>query len=158
MFDINGTLPIFIVSFLVFLYLFNEIVLKPVGQVLEKRAGLIQGHLDRAKLAQLEADQLLSKYESDVRAIRSEAQTLIQKAVDEANIERTSALGKAKANGQVKLEEAKAALVAERSAVIDDLVSHEAELVEKITAKVLGEPVSVSLDASQVRRTLEEAH
>jgi F0F1-type ATP synthase membrane subunit b/b' len=83
---------------------------------------------------------------------------VIAKAVDEAHNARGEQLGKIAAEGQQKLEKAKKEIEAEREKLIDALVAEERELVETIARKVLGdESVNVSIDAGQVRRTLEEA-
>lgn len=157
MFVPNGTLLIFVASFLVYMLLLNEIMLKPVGRIIEKRRARITGDLDSAKDSRRRATELVEKYESDVKRIRHESHELITKSVDEANKQKATELAKVQSEAQQKFEAAKAEIAAERSALIDDLVAQERDLVEAITQKILGEPVAVQLDASKVRRTLEEA-
>jgi F-type H+-transporting ATPase subunit b len=157
MFEVNGTLVIFVISFLIFMFLLNEIMLKPIGRVMEERAKTIQEDLQAGRNAKQESERLLNQYEEDLRRIRTEAQSLITKSIDDASKKKNSELGEIASNGQVKLAQAKAEISAERAKLIDELVSQEKELVETITQKVLGEPVQVSLDATQVKRTLEEA-
>lgn len=157
MFEINGTLVIFVISFLIYMMLLNEIMLKPVGRIMEKRSARISGDLEAAKSSRRQAAELVEKYESDVRRIRHESHELITKSVEEANKQKAEELAKVQKEVTQKFEEAKAEIAAERSALIDDLVAQERELVEAITQKILGEPVAVHLDASKVRRTLEEA-
>jgi F-type H+-transporting ATPase subunit b len=158
LFSLNGTYIIFIVSFLIFMWLLNEIMLKPVGRVVEARQKLIEDNLEAGKRARGEAQQLVETYEQDLRKIRSEAQGIIQAATDEANRQRQAELDRVAREGQVKLEKAKEDIAGERAKLIDALVGEEAELVETITRKVLGdESVHVSIDETKVRRELEEA-
>lgn len=158
MFEVNGTLVIFVLSFLVFIYLLNEIMLKPVGKTLEMRAYKIQSDLESAKASRHQAEQVLDKYEQDLKHIRSEAQGLINTAIEESNQTRQGDLAKVAAEGKSLLDKSKAALSAERASLIDSLVAQERELIETITRKVLNdETVKVSVDDTEVRRTLEEA-
>jgi F-type H+-transporting ATPase subunit b len=158
LFELNATYVIFIISFFVFMWLLNEVMLKPVGHVLEERAKLIEDEIAAGKQAHREAEELQSKYEADLRKIREESQAVIAKAVEEANKVRNDQIGKVAAEGRAKLDKAKEEIAAEREKLIDALVAEERELVETITRKVLGdETVTVSIDASKVRRGLEEA-
>lgn len=155
MFDINGTLPIFVISFLVFMYLLDVILLKPVAKVIDQRDETIRKNIESGKSSREQAQKLLEKYEQELREIREKAQKHIADASEQANKERQAELSRLTKEGQEKLNAAKAEIEAERASLIDALVPKERELVEAITQKVLGEPVAVNLDPSQVRRTLE---
>jgi F-type H+-transporting ATPase subunit b len=157
-FELNGTIVIFVVSFLIFMWLLNQIMLKPVGNVIEQRSKLIEADLEAGKKARAEAQQMLERYEDDLKKIRHEAHAVLTRASEEITRERNSQLERVSKEGQTKLDKAKADIAAERERLIDSLVAEEKELVETITRKVLGdESVQVSLDNSQVRRTLGEA-
>ena len=157
MFAINGTLVIFVISFLLFMILLNEIMLKPVGRVISERDAKILSDLEAAKTARAEAASKVESYESHVKQIRSEAHSLITSTVASANKEKSSALDKVHKQGNEKLEGAKANIAAEREALIDNLVAQERELVEVITQKILGEQVVLQLDSNKVRQNLEGA-
>jgi F-type H+-transporting ATPase subunit b len=158
LFELNGTFYIFIVSFLIFMWLLNEIMLKPVGRVIAERNALIEGDINSGKQAHGEADKLVTHYEDHLKQIRHEAQGIIHKATEEGNQARQQELAGVAARGRKKLEEAKANITAERASLIDALVAEEKELVETITRKVLGdESVNVDIDENQLRRRLEES-
>lgn len=158
LFQLNATLVVFVISFLIFMWLLNEIMLKPVGRALEDRAKYIADQIAAGKEAHHQAGELQTKYEADLKHIREEAQQVIAKAVDEANKARQEQLNKIAAEGQAKLDKAKKEIEAERAKLIDALVAEETELVETITRKVLGDDsVNIDIDTTQVRRTLEEA-
>ncbi|HEY9792635.1 MAG TPA: ATP synthase F0 subunit B [Candidatus Obscuribacterales bacterium] len=156
-FELNGTIVIFVVSFLVFMWLLNQIMLKPVGDVIEQRSKLIDADLEASKNSRGEAQRLLEGYEDDLKKIRHDAHAVLTRATEEVSRERHSQLDRVAKEGQTKLDKAKADIAAERERLIDALVAEEKDLVETITRKVLGdESVQVSLDNGQVRRTLEE--
>jgi F-type H+-transporting ATPase subunit b len=156
MFEINGTLVIFVASFLVFMILLNQIMLQPVGKAIAKRQEKIQNDLDAARAARQQATELVDGYETRLKNVRSEAHSVITSAVASASKEKAEALDKIRKQGLEQLESAKAEIAAEREKLIDELVPHERDLVEEITQKILGEPVAVQLDASKVRKNLEE--
>lgn len=156
MFEINGTLVIFVASFLMFMTLLNEVMLKPVGRVIEKRHEKMQNDLAAARSAREQAAQLVEGYESDLKKIRGEAHSIISTSMSSANKSKAEELARVHKEGLEKLDRAKTEIAAERTTLIDELVAHERELVEEITQKILGEPVAVHLDASKVRKNLEE--
>lgn len=132
-------------------------MLKPVGKAISERHEKMQKSLDAAKESRQQASSLVEGYESHLKSIRSEAHSLLTSTVSAANKSKTEKLSKIHKDGLAKLENAKAEIANERTKLIDELVVHERELVEEITQKILGEPVAVQLDASKVRKNLEES-
>lgn len=137
--------------------LLNEIMLKPVGRVLAQRSQRAQDDLATAKESRQTAAALVEKYESELKQIRTQAHQLIAETIADANKDKSTLMAKVQQEGASKVQAFKADLDAERTKLIDELVVQERELVETITQKVLGEAVSVQLDATKVRKTLEEA-
>ncbi|HEY9869143.1 MAG TPA: hypothetical protein V6D08_08250 [Candidatus Obscuribacterales bacterium] len=156
-FQINATLPIFVVSFLLFLYLLNKVMLEPVGRAIAEREARVKADLEAGKASRAEAETVLNQYHQHLAEIRSQAQSVINEAVEKANYHRNMELGRVREEGDRRLAQARAEIASERDALIDSLVAQEQELVGHITAKLLGEPVSVSLEKDKVRRALEEA-
>src|SRR5260221_10696581 len=103
MFEVNGTLVIFIISFLLFILAFNEIFLKPVGKVIEKRAKHMQDNYDAAKGFKHEAEESVSQYEKHLHAIREQAQSVITNAVNGAQKIRDSEVAKVQEQGREKV-------------------------------------------------------
>ena len=55
--EMNFTLVLFAVSFLIFIYLLNSALFKPVGKVIEERKNLIDGEYSKAKEFTQKANQ-----------------------------------------------------------------------------------------------------
>lgn len=155
MFDLNATLIIFVISFGIFMVLLNEIMLKPVGKVLEARANKIKSDLDAAKQAHTNAEKSLKHYEDHLHKVRSEAQGIIDQTVESANKVRSEKFTKVKTEGQKKLEAAKQVIADEREKLMHELIGQETALVEEIAGKLLGEPTTIKLNAETVRKALE---
>jgi len=156
MFEINGTYVIFVVSFLIFMALLNEIMLKPVGRVLEQRAAKIQSDLEAAKAASSKAEEAVAHYQKHLHDVRGKAQDVINDAIEKSNEHKAAELGRVREDGRKQLTEAKATITKESAQTLEQLVQHEMELVSGITEKLLGEPVNLKLDPAKVRRMMEE--
>jgi F-type H+-transporting ATPase subunit b len=157
MFEINGTFFIFIVMFLGFIFLFNEIALKPIGQVIEARKKLIQGDLEAAQRSKEDAASVLSAYEERLQASRMEGQRIIQEFIQSAQAKRKEELGRIQAEGNKKIEQIRSEIAGERSKLISQLVDSEIDLVQSIVKKLLGESATIALDRQQVEKAVEEA-
>lgn len=157
MFELNATYLIFIVSFLIFIKLLNEIMLKPVGRVLSKRATKIRQDIEDGRTARQQAELVLDAYHDQLAKTKNEAQAVINEAMQKAADQRKAEMARIKEQGRAKLESAKAEIAAERASLIDALVTEEPAFVTDIVSKLLGEQATVSLRTDQVRKALEEA-
>jgi F-type H+-transporting ATPase subunit b len=143
----------------IFIFLLNEVMLKPVGKVIEERTKKIQAVVDATKQTQSEAQQVVSQYELEVAAKRAEGQKIFNGIVDEAQKKRQAALDAVAAEHLKKFNLAKDELLKEREALMADaLAEDEITLVKAMVDKLLGEPALVSLSKSTVLQALKEAH
>jgi len=157
MFDLNLTCPIFVVMFLGFMVLLNEMVLKPVGKALADRQGIIRGNIDAAAAAREKANEVVAQYHARIQTANAEAQALITETTTAAEKARAAELKKVYDKGQAEIQAAREKLASERGVLIDELVEQEKGLVESITKKLIGDSAHVSLDSGTIKRALEEA-
>lgn len=158
MFDVNATLVIFIVSFLVFVQLLNALFVKPVGEVIEKRKQLIADELEQARIARETAGSKLSNFEQQKARDKEEAQKIISDAQAEAQKKRTAQILKLQEAGRKKIEAAHQSLQAEKPALVVQLVEQEQQLVKEIIGKLLGDSSAVNISSDQVKRALGEGN
>jgi len=156
MFSVNGTYVVFIALFLAFIYLLNEIMLKPVGAAREKRQAKLQENLATASTCTQEAKKILADYESKLHTSRLEAQGIIQTALNTAQRERDEQLKGIQAEGRAKVEELKNELAANRESLLKSLIHPELELVGQIIEKLLGQKVSVPASEEKVFQALQD--
>jgi F-type H+-transporting ATPase subunit b len=157
MFELNLTLPIFLVMFLAFMKALNAVFLKPIGEVIAKREKRIKDDMAESQSCRQQATDLLEGYERDLRKVRGEAQALIAETSATAQKQRTADLKKLHDEGQVRVAAEKAKIDSERVSLVDKLVEEEKILVETIVHKLLGSNKSINLDASNVKHALEES-
>ncbi|MCA9805989.1 MAG: hypothetical protein KC777_28670 [Cyanobacteria bacterium HKST-UBA02] len=157
MFELNATIVLFVLSFLLFIKLLDGLYLQPVGAVIEERKNRIDTDNSAAQELARQSAREVEKYEEKLAAIREEAQKVINEAVTAAQGKRSELLASVADSGRKKLDEAKLDLKAEHKSLVKSLVEEEMSLVGDIVAKLVGRTASVSLDASAVERRLEEA-
>ena len=156
MFELNGTYVIFIGMFIVFIYLLNEIMLKPVGKAMDKRAQSIRTNLEASKTCMQESQKLIADYQAKLHKSRLEAQSIIQGALAEEQKQRDAKLKDVQAEGRNKLDALKTELTQSRQGLLQSLIHPELELVGNIINKLLGEKPALVTDENRVLKVLEE--
>ncbi len=154
MFELNATCALFVVSFLLFMLALNELFLKPVGDVIEKRQSKISNDLAAARELRDEAGVELAKYEKQLSTVREEARTIIADLVAQSQSERALKMAQIDKEGRTKLDTAHKELAGERTNLITALVEEEKALVQNIVSKLLGKSVSIDLDSESVKKAL----
>lgn len=74
LFDINATLPLVAIQFILLVLLLNIILYKPLLTIIEERNEYILTNLGKASEILLEANRLTAEYEKELSNIRKEAQ------------------------------------------------------------------------------------
>jgi F-type H+-transporting ATPase subunit b len=156
MFELNATLPIFVVMFLVFMNLLNSMVLKPIGAKIEQRQRKIEGDLEAAKVGRSQASELVSAHEKRIHEARLQAQSMVNDSQARAQQDRKNQLKVLTEKGQAQLQVAKNNFANERQSLISQLVTEEQTLVSTIVKKLLGDSVDVSIDPEKARKVLVE--
>jgi len=156
MFELNGTFIIFIASFLVFMFLLNEIMLKPVGKAIADRKALVAEHLEVSKSSRIKAESELVAHQEKINSARHQAAGMRNEAAAAAQKVRDDKLKTIQDEGRKKLDAAKKDLAAEKKVLVEGLVDQELELVNTISKKLLGESAKANVDREKVRKVLEE--
>jgi len=73
MIEINQSLIIQIVNFIIFLIILNYLIFKPVVRVLEERSQRIDGSMEQARLMEAEIQKKLEEYERRIQEAKSQA-------------------------------------------------------------------------------------
>lgn len=136
--EINFTLVLFAVSFLVFIYLLNLTLYKPVGEVIESRKRLIDGEYAKGKELTHKANEMLEGYKNKIKNARHESHIIIQDATKQAQklkeekiLQLLITLNKEKEESFKKIEE-------EKKIVMQKLEKEIKILTDLITNKILG--------------------
>ncbi len=141
MIDINSTLIIQLVNFLVLLIVLNFILFKPIRQIMMEREQGISSALGDAKNAQERMQKLLDDYNISLAEAKQKAaatyNAIYQRGIDAQrdmiSAERTKA-------GQ-ELDKARAEIASASTAARADLRKEAERLSQDITSKLLGRAV-----------------
>ena len=80
LFDINATLPLVAIQFLLLMVVLNVILYNPLLTIIEERKEYILTNLSEASKLLSEANQLRTQYEQELEKVRKEAQLEITKS------------------------------------------------------------------------------
>ena len=74
LFDINATLPLVAIQFILLMIILNVILYNPLLTVIEERKEYILNNLAKASKILSEANELTAQYEQELNSVRKEAQ------------------------------------------------------------------------------------
>lgn len=136
--EINFTAVLFAVSFLIFIYLLNLTLYKPVGEIIEKRKNSIEGDYSNAKNLTEKAGNMLEAYKKEIKQARQESQCIIEEVIQAGQkkkegtiITLLGTLNKEKENAIKQIQE-------EQKVAMKQIESQIKTLTDLITKKVLG--------------------
>ncbi len=141
MIDINVSLLIQLVNFIVLLIALNFILFKPIRQIMQEREQGIGSALGDAKAAQDRMQKLLEQYNTSLAEAKQKAtaayNTIYQQGLD-AQRDMISA---ERSKASEMLDKARAEIAAAASAARVDLKKEAERLSQEITSKLLGRAV-----------------
>ncbi|MFQ3679530.1 MAG: F0F1 ATP synthase subunit B' [Pseudanabaenaceae cyanobacterium] len=142
LFDLDATLPVMAIQFLLLVAILNTTFFKPLTQAIDERDGYIRGSLAEAKERLSKAESLARQYGQELAAARKAAQDTLLHAQSEANKLRNQQIAAAIAEGQAKVDAAKAEIEQQRAAAATALNAEVAALSQQILRKLLGDLVN----------------
>jgi len=80
LFDLNATLPLVAIQFLLLMVILNVILYNPLLTIIEERKDYILTNLSEASKLLAQANQLTTQYEQELENVRKEAQLEITKS------------------------------------------------------------------------------
>ena len=137
MVEINGTLLIQIINFVILCAILGHFCYKPVLKVLDDRKARIQNDLDSAAASKADAAKLKESYEEQLRDAQAKAQEIVDKAVKEAKVQAQAQIDEAHAAIELEKENATKQSARERKDALEDLKSQVALLSCDIAAKII---------------------
>jgi F-type H+-transporting ATPase subunit b len=124
-----------------------------ISEALNRRQTAIEDSIDAAERTRREADELLADYRERLAEARKQAEEIVQRARQAADVHERDATAEAKARREQLMEQTRREIEAETRRAIDQIRREVADLTvtatEKVTRKVL--------DEEDQRRLIEEA-
>jgi F-type H+-transporting ATPase subunit b len=151
--DLNGTVIVELITFLVMLAILARWVYPEIVKVAEARQRAVALQLTEAEKARADAEASLKEAQAKLDDARKTAQEVIDSAGKSAQQLRAEARGKADEDAKRIVEGAKKEIEAERERAIQSVRGEVANLVVSATEKVVGE----TLDRDKHRQLIDRA-
>ncbi|GAC1511709.1 MAG: F0F1 ATP synthase subunit B [Candidatus Dormibacteraceae bacterium] len=151
--EINGTVIVELVTFLVMLAILGRYVYPEIVKVAEARQRAVAEQLKGAEQARAEAEERLKEAEAKLNDARKTAQAVIDAANKSGEQLRQELRQKAEEESKRTIEAARKEIEAERDQAVRSVRREVAALVVAATEKVIGE----TLDDSKHRQLIDKA-
>ncbi len=134
----NGSLVFILVLFLLFVFVMNRLLFRPIGRVLDERQVLTEGATSEARAAVRRYQAKLADYESSIRQARAESYKRLEQDRAAALEERRQVIEAAKQETRGEIEGAKSEIERQAEAARAALESESKQIAETISRTVLG--------------------
>lgn len=137
----DGSLVVVIVLFIIFVFIMNRILFKPVGRVLDEREALTRSARTEARAAAGQYVIRLESYETAIREARAASYRRLEELRQAALQERASLIEQAKQHATAEIDKAKAEIAGQAETARAELEAEARHLAQQISASVLGRTV-----------------
>jgi F-type H+-transporting ATPase subunit b len=138
LFDIDATLPLMALQFLLLVAILNVVFYKPLGKALDDRAQYIRNQIGQAQERKEKAQAIALQYEQELKDVRRQSQGIIATAQAEAEKLVAAEVQKAQQEVQEKKEAAATKMAADKAQALASLEQQVDDLSHQIIAKLLG--------------------
>lgn len=138
LFDIDATLPLMALQFLLLVAILNVVFYKPLGKALDDRAQYIRNQIGQAQERKEKASAIALQYEQELKDVRRQSQGIIATAQAEAEKLVAAEVQKAQQEVQEKKEAAATKMAADKAQALASLEQQVDDLSHQIIAKLLG--------------------
>jgi F-type H+-transporting ATPase subunit b len=125
LFDLDATLPLMAVQFLILAAILNALLYKPLGNAIDERASYVRHQLAQAKEQKEKALNLAQQYEQELKQVRRESQQIIAAAQVEAQKIVSD-----------KVQSAQQQVIAERQKAAQEIEAEKAEAFKSLQQQV----------------------
>lgn len=129
---------VLIVAFFALIPFVNALIVKPVFRVIDERADKIEGARKRAAKLEVDADTVLSKYETAVRDVREQSEGGRRDAIDAARAQQAEVTSAARAEAEREMEQSRLELEASLVTARASLRGTAEDLAKQAAERVLG--------------------
>ena len=130
-----------VVNILILYILLRIFLFKPVSKIMNERTHTIQKNLESAEKSKEEAESLKKQYADDIAAAKEEARSILNKAHEDADAERSSMLRKTQEEADRMIADANKTIENERKKVLRQAQSEIADLAIEAASRIIGENV-----------------
>jgi F-type H+-transporting ATPase subunit b len=157
--NLNFTLIIEIVSFLILFFLLSRFLYKPVIEILDKRAQASRQALEQVQRSQKAAQALLENAKEELKNAKEQAVEILHRARLQADEDRKKILDEAKRQSQALLHSSRQQLSREvalaKAELVKELSHYSVTIAEKIIGREIKEQDHVRFIEEGMRQIAE---
>ncbi|KPQ34663.1 MAG: F-type H+-transporting ATPase subunit b [Phormidesmis priestleyi Ana] len=138
LFDLDATLPLMAIQFLILMAVLNAIFYKPLGAAIDERDAYVREAKGNAQERLAKAEKLASEYEQSLAETRRQARTVIEQAQAEAQKIAAEKQAAAQQEATAEREAVQKQLDEQKAAAMSQLEGQVDSLSDQIMKKLLG--------------------
>lgn len=138
LFDIDATLPLMAIQFLLLALILNALFYKPIGKAIDERNDYVRNNQLEAKERLSKAEKLAQQYEEELAGARRQAQQVIADAQKEADKTAAEKVAAAQQEAQAQREQAAQEIEQQKQQALASLEQEVDGLSRQILEKLLG--------------------
>jgi F-type H+-transporting ATPase subunit b len=142
----DGSLIFIFFLFLLFVFVMNQLLFKPIGRVLDERETLTEGARAGARAADRVFQSRLLEYEAAIREARADSYQFLQQQRDSALERRTRLIEEAKARASEEIDRARLDIAGQAKLAREALEKDARQLAAQISRTLLGRAVKGGID------------
>ena len=156
MINIDYSLIIVILNFVLLLIILNKILYKPINKFLSERREKIVSDMENAKNSKQKALELVKRKEEELKKTAEEIRRLKKKAKQDAEKQSTEILKSAVEHEKRLMKELDNQLILEKEKVLTQIKSELAEMISQLSEKFLSGKIDEEQDLSLINKMLTD--
>lgn len=140
--EINATILVSAISFIVFIFIMNKILYKPVLEIMEKRQNYIDANKNEADEHHKKAQQLLADKDARVAEAQRTSRDIVASKADAIKEEKSKVLNDTKNSVTSYFSEQKQNLAHQKDEAAANMKHDVADLANRLTTKLMGEGIA----------------
>jgi F-type H+-transporting ATPase subunit b len=142
----NGSLIVVLILFIIFVFVLNRLLFKPISRVLDEREALTVGATAEARAASRQYQARLADYEASIRQARAESYRQLEQRRAGALAERQRLIEEAKQQAAGQIDSARSEVARQAADARAALERESRQIAEQISRTVLGRAVGGGAD------------
>ncbi len=138
LFDLNATLPLMAIQFLILMAILNAILYKPLGNAIDERDAYVRNTKAGAQERLAKAEKMAADYEQSLADTRREARSVIETAQAEAQQIAAQKQASAQQEAAAQREAVQKELDEQKATALGQLEKQVDSLSDQILGKLLG--------------------
>ena len=140
--EFNATFLVSAISFIVFIFIMNKILYKPVLEIMEKRQNYIDANKNEADEHHKKAQQLLVDKDARVAEAQRTSRDIVASKADAIKEEKSKVLNDTKNSVTSYFSEQKQNLAHQKDEAAANMKHDVADLANRLTTKLMGEGIA----------------